>query len=327
MVFCQTFLFVIQLELWNNQKSKEEKSFVENKMMNLLESKTRKKVKKIIWDGFVRRIIFFLVVIVVGATFFIIFDLKKSFSGEKETTEAKEERIEFQKINQVGSNDKIEIAKNLILKCENNLWVKIDDFEGGKKKVVGVLSASQLGENEEKRFWLDNKTRLLISKKEIVDFFENRKVEVLATEKNERLRVAELRCFDKDKKNQSETENSNFRGRAMKYVSERLDILSLVEGSWQAKNFSWPKKNGTLENEYVFVQFEGQKSGSAELVSHLLLLKVLDEDGKIVVENIAFFNQGNENWEMVQGSNIFSEVTLGDLYVFEEGLKSWVKVN
>ncbi len=295
-------------------------------MENFSTKEPGEKSGKIVWDGFIRRIVFLLVGVSVVATFFVLFDLKKIFTGEKIEQEIKKEKADFKEANEINSNDETAVEENLILKCESELWVKIEEFDEEKKSFLGKFSSSQVEEGSEKKFWLDKEKRLIVEKEEIADFFEEKEVEILGARKEESIEVAEIRCRQ-NKDSEGGVEDPDFRNRAMKYVGERLHILSPIAGSWQAKNFSWPKKEGLPENEYIFVQFEGQKKGSIELAVHLLLLKVFEEEGKMVVENVAFFKQGDSDWELVRGENIFDEIKIENLYVFEEGLDMWIKVD
>jgi hypothetical protein len=167
---------------------------------------------------------------------------------------------------------------------------------------------------------LNNEKELVADNYDLLDFFEDRTVEIDGTETDGKLAVNKIRCAGKE----TDKQLMESRQLVMKDIEKRMVALSPQKADkWEIVDFVWPNE------QYVYVEYGKPDTGSDEDTDEFysLLYKVSIDNGKVNLEQKAFMKMGVEEWEIISGKDEFQDAEDVDYYEYEKDLDKWVKID
>jgi hypothetical protein len=264
---------------------------------------------------------------------------EQSRSVEKEQVSSAQSQIESADADLAAEEALVEKEMTgMHVKCENGEWVEVGSSAGEGslfrgKLTVGLASSGEItaededlevDENSDEEemvvYRLNNDKELVADNYDLLDFFEDRTVEIEGVENAGKVTVNKIRCAGKE----TDKNLMELRQTVMKDIEQRIVELSPKKGDkWEIVDFVWPNE------QYVYVEYGKPDTGSDEDTDEFysILYKVSVENQKVNLEQKSFMKMGVEEWEIISGKDEFQDAEDVDYYEYEKDLGKWVKID
>jgi hypothetical protein len=214
--------------------------------------------------------------------------------------------------------------------CENGEWVKIADQSGSLSTFSGKLrkvypddeTATEFAGNE---FYLEGAEKIALTGENLekMDYFEDREVEVQGVKSAEKkeMAVSQVKCGGKE----TDKNLINDRKKMMDYIAANINSIAPKK----AKYKSWVVDEIDIVNENnVYVMYydaieDDENSDVEEDTGRKILLEVSAKtDGTYGAKQIAYFEMGEDDYALSQGTDKFSDSETID-YSYDPDNKTW----
>jgi len=214
--------------------------------------------------------------------------------------------------------------------CENGEWVKISDSATGSDTAKGKLRKVYPDDEAAKEFsgysfFIEGVEKIALAGNSLskLDFFEDREVEVQGAKSadGKQLNVVQARCAgaeaDKDVLDQ--------RRKMMDYVAANINTITPKKAKykkWVVDEIDIVDDNNIYVLYYDAVEDDENPDVPEDTGRKLLLQIGSKSDGNYDVKQLAYFEMGEDDYDLKQGTNKFSDAETTD-YSYDSETNSW----
>lgn len=199
--------------------------------------------------------------------------------------------------------------------CEAGKWVEISEKKGEEQEFEGETILKKTGGNFSDE---EGKTVFDSADDHFLDYFENKKVLIGGTWKNDKkVFIEKIKCVGAE----ADKELQPNRQKTMRYIASDINSLSSIRnesGAWKVTAFHFVNESD------FYVEYAGDPQKNKDETMLWLVRASKTERAKPVLEGLAYIKNTGENRELIKGEDIHRDAKNLLIYKYDEILKKWI---